>query len=299
MGHGDYDAKAYRSYALNAASTPRHELFHRSTKDAPVRSGQEVNAEKIKIRESCDSTDHPLSTPVMVGLDVSGSMGMIAEHLAKQGLGTFIEQTLQRKPITDPHLLFMAIGDATAHDRAPLQATQFESDNRIVTQLTDLYLEGGGGGNDYESYDLAWAFAAYRTKCDAWEKRQTKGYLFTIGDECFPGSANLEYMRKVFGSTCPQNPTPENLLAAAQEKFNVFHICILEGNYCSNRSQRDRAQSTWGQRLQKKAVCIDNYRHVAELLVSIMAINEGKEVDEVLAWWPQDVAGTLARSLKV
>jgi hypothetical protein len=296
MGYGKYSDTAYREFATKSAATPRHELFHRGTKDAPVRSGQEVNIEKIKYRESRDSADHPCSTPLMVGLDVTGSMGMIPEYMVKEGLGPFVGQTLQRKPITDPHLLFMAIGDATQRDEQPLQATQFESDNCIVDQLTDLYLEGGGGGNHFESYDLAWAFAAYRTRTDAWEKRQAKGYLFTIGDECFPGETSESYLRKIFGADCPQSPSPDSLLAAAQERYHVFHVIIAEGNYCRGDGLQ-RATASWREKLQKRALVIDNYRRTAELLVSAMAVNEGMPVGDVLDWWSQDVAGVVAKAL--
>jgi hypothetical protein len=297
MGHGVFSKAAFDEYSRIAAIMNRKELFHRSSALAPVRSGQEVNIEKIGIRESCDSKEHPLSIPLLIGLDVSGSMGMIAEYLAKQGLGLFVDQILQRKPIADVHLLFLAIGDAVAGDQAPLQATQFESDNRIVSQLTDLFLEGRGGGNHFESYDLAWAFAAFRCRTDAWEKRKQKGYLFTIGDECFPEQCAERYMREIFGSTCPQELTPEAMLKAAQERYYVFHIVITEGNYCRNHG--DRALHTWQQRLQKRALAIHDYHRMAELLVSAIAVNEGTPVEDALGWWPQDVAGVLAKSLKV
>lgn len=298
MGHGHYDDTAYRAFAATAAVTPRHELFHRASKAAPTRSGQAVNIEQIKFREARDSADHPLSTPAIFGLDVSGSMGMIAEYLAKEGLGPLVEQTLQKKPITDPQILFLAIGDCCCNDgrgdQQPLQATQFESDNKIVAQLTDLWLEGGGGGNHFESYDLAWAFAAYHTRTDAWEKRKQKGYLFTIGDECFPEESNRDYMCRIF-SSCPQAPTPDSLLQAAQERYHVFHVVILEGDYC--RHGRDRAVGSWQQKLQKRVLPIANYRHTSELIVSAMAINEGRPVDEVIDWWPQNVAKTIREAL--
>ena len=75
--------------------------------------------------------------------------------------------------VTDPQFLCAAIGDSKS-DKTPLQVTQFESDIRIIRQLTDLYLEGGGGGNYGESYHLLWYFAAYRTAADCFEKRGKK-----------------------------------------------------------------------------------------------------------------------------
>ena len=71
--------------------------------------------------------------------DVTGSMGMIADALARKGLGTMVEEILARKPVSDPHIMCMGIGDVL-YDRAPLQVTQFEADIRIAEQLEKLWL---------------------------------------------------------------------------------------------------------------------------------------------------------------
>ena len=84
--------------------------------------------------------------------------------------------------VRDPQLMFGAIGDATC-DRAPLQVGQFESDNRMDGDLERILLEGGGGGQKTESYELAMYFMARHTGIDCFEKRGKRGYLFIIGDE--------------------------------------------------------------------------------------------------------------------
>lgn len=294
MGYGTWSNTAYRAYSDSVATTDRSKLFHRTSATSAVRSGQEVNVEKIGCRESRDSPDHPVSTPILVGLDVTGSMGMIPEYMVKQGLGEFVGQLLQRKPIPDSHLLFLAIGDAHC-DRQPLQATQFESDNRICDQLTDLFLEGGGGGNNFESYDLAWAFAAYRTKTDAWEKRKAKGFVFTVGDEEFPRETNGDYLRRVFGNDCPQAPTPQSLLEDCRERHHVFHVVIAEGSYC--RRGLDRVKAGWKEALQRRALVLSDYHRLAELIVSTIAIEAGESIEGVLGWWDQSVAKVISDAI--
>src|SRR6478672_3000533 len=54
--------------------------------------------------------------------------------------------------------------------RVPLQVGQFESDNRMDDQLRTIFLEGNGGGQKSESYELATYFIARHTVTDAWEK---------------------------------------------------------------------------------------------------------------------------------
>jgi hypothetical protein len=90
-----------------------------------------LNPAKIKMRESRDSDDNLPSTPIIVGIDVTGSMGVLAETLVKRGLKPLFEEILDRKPVTDPHVMAMAIGDAWC-DRAPLQVTQFEADISVA-----------------------------------------------------------------------------------------------------------------------------------------------------------------------
>ncbi len=84
--------------------------------------------------------------------------------------------------VQDPQILFGAIGDATC-DRAPLQIGQFESDNRMDDDLGRMLLEGGGGGQKMESYELALYFMARHTQHRLLQKRGKRGYLFIIGDE--------------------------------------------------------------------------------------------------------------------
>ncbi len=291
MGYARYDNASYMSFAKDIKHTSRSALFSRTSSDSQTKSGQQLNADKIEYRESRDSEANPQSTPVLVGLDVTGSMGFIPERLVKGGLGTFINGILQRKPISDPHLLFMGIGDAVAGDRAPLQVTQFESDNRICDQLMDIYLEGGGGGNHFESYDLAWAFATHRTRTDAWDKRKTKGFLFTIGDEEFPASTSTSYLERVFKNDRPQDPSPISLLSSAQERYHVFHLIITEGSY----AKRDlkKVVNSWQQHLQRRAIVIHNHELVPEYMISAIALENGVDLDEVLSWWESSTSNVL------
>ena len=106
----------------------------------------DLDPSKISYRESRDSEENPLSTPIIVAVDQTGSMGFLAESLIREGLGTLVESIYARVPVTDPHVMCMAFGDAWT-DTAPLQVTQFEADIRIAEQLSKFYIEANGGGN--------------------------------------------------------------------------------------------------------------------------------------------------------
>ncbi len=160
MGHARWDASAWGSYIKTNAGKSRAELFNRRE------IAGNLNPAEISVRESRDSAHNPKATPIIVGVDVTGSMGSLAEMLVKRGLKPLFEEILDRKPVTDPHVMAMAVGDAWC-DRAPLQVTQFEADIRVAEQIQDIWIEGGGGGNAFESYNLPWYFAAMKTATDA------------------------------------------------------------------------------------------------------------------------------------
>ena len=176
MGYGSYSYDAHESLVKSRAHKSRDEVFAQRSVH-PL-----MDPHGVKFRESRDSAAHPFSIPIMFALDVTGSMGAIPELLAKKELPHFMK-TLLAAGVTDPQVLFMFVGDF-ASDDAPLQVGQFESAAEEMDRwLTWSYLEGGGGGNGCESYDLAMYFAARHTVTDSLEKRHRRGYFFMTGDE--------------------------------------------------------------------------------------------------------------------
>ncbi len=117
---------------------------------------------KNGVREARDSDAHPISNPVAVMFDVTGSMQTVPRILQKN-LPTLMGLCLRKGYLDDPAILIGAIGDATC-DLVPLQVGQFESGNEIENDLNNLYLEGGGGGQQMESYELALYFLARKDR---------------------------------------------------------------------------------------------------------------------------------------
>jgi hypothetical protein len=115
-------------------------------------------------RESRDSDEHPRSLAVAVLFDVTGSMRQVPRALQAK-LPQLLGLLLRQGYADHPQILFGAIGDATC-DRVPLQIGQFESDNRMDDDLGRIVLEGGGGGQKTESYELAMYFMARHTSID-------------------------------------------------------------------------------------------------------------------------------------
>ena len=274
MGSGRWENTG-RAYYSSSSATARDALsVHDYFKSNQINEALDPNG--VMLRESCDSDDNPESNAIIIGLDVTGSMGSIAHEIAKEGLGTLIEGILERKPVVDPHILIAAIGDVMC-DNSPLQISQFEADERIIQQLTDIYVEGGGGGNNTESYDLPWYFAGTRTAIDCFTKRNQKGYLFTVGDEMPPAGLKAKDIKRVFGTDDQKDYTAAELLALAEEKYHVFHLIVEEGSYCRG-SQRSRVIASWRQLMGSRAIPLLNYKHMSEVILACIEISEAGEV---------------------
>ena len=198
---------------------------------------------KDVVRECRDSDEHPNSKPVILGLDVTGSMGNGAVKVAKS-LNNIMENLY--KSIDDVQFMIMGIGDLYC-DYAPIQASQFESDIRIAEQLDKIYFEGGGGGNGYESYTAAWYFGLNNCDLDCW-KRGKKGTIITIGDE--PLNPYLgDRLANVLGDIDKEIPTDtKKLYELAKQKYNIYHIAIEDCSTCYNRYKSDIYDS-WGELL--------------------------------------------------
>jgi hypothetical protein len=276
MGHGTFDVRDYHAFTTRTASKKTDEIY------TSRGLHKDLNPNGVKVRESRDSVDNPNSTPLIVGIDVTGSMGILADVIARKGLGTLFNSILERKPIPDPHVMFMAIGDAN-YDRAPLQVSQFEADNRIVEQLTNIWIEHGGGGNAFESYNLPWYFASFHTDHDSLIKRGKRGYLFTIGDERAPGDLSIDQIKTVCGDTLERALSTKELLTLAQRKYDVFHVIIEEGDHA--RHDLAKVQETWRELLGQRVISLKDHQLLAETIVSAIEVAEGFDAEESTSRW--------------
>lgn len=278
MGGGSFTPKDWAAYTASTTAG-------RTTAEVFSRSGMkpELDPKSITLRESRDSATNPAATALLVGLDVTGSMGIIADHIARDGLKTLFEAVYDRKPITDPQIAFAGIGDADC-DSAPLQVSQFEADIRIAEQLTHLFLEHGGGGNNHESYTLPWYFCATRTAIDCFAKRGQKGYLFTVGDEEAPPTLTRAQIQKVFGTDeDAQDMTSEMLLAMVEREWHVFHVIVEQGNYARHRL--DKVVSSWTALLGQRALRLADYTKLSEVIVSAIQVTQGADAADVATSW--------------
>lgn len=231
MGSGTWTAKSFDDYtfatkgmsmrSFASADNVRTQEVFKARHLSPVLNPKNV------MRECRDSDEHPNTLPVILALDVTGSMGKAAVKVA-QKLNEIMTDLYRDETISDIEFCVMGIGDLYC-DMAPIQMSQFESDIRIAEQLDELFFEGGGGGNAYESYTAAWYMGVNHCDLDCW-RRGKKGIIITMGDEC-PNPVLLKRghhcgLEDATGDHVQDNISTAELLPQAQKKFDIYHISI-------------------------------------------------------------------------
>ena len=229
MGCGSWTVKSFVDYSRNrgmdvskdgsiSTNCSNQEMFKARTID-PALSPKNV------MRECCDSEDHPNTLPVILALDVTGSMGEAAVEVAKK-LNVIMTKLYEK--VTDVEFMIMGIGDLS-YDDCPIQISQFESDIRIAEQLDKIYFEFGGGGNGFESYTAAWYMGSRHTKLDCL-KRGRKGIIITMGDEqlnpYLPLRENCCGLVAATGDNLEADIETKFLYEEASKKFNIYHLDV-------------------------------------------------------------------------
>lgn len=269
MGGGAWTTTSYCNYvkstrgldSLDSITTTSVNQFYTSRGLDPA-----LDPKGVKFRECRDSEEHPNTIPIILGLDVTGSMGSACAAVARQ-LDKII--TSLYADVADVEFMVMGIGDF-AYDDAPLQVSQFESDVRICDQLGKIWFERGGGGNMYESYTAAWYFALNHTQLDCWN-RGKKGIIITMGDEPLNPYLPGREFNRILGYGSQDIDTVE-LYQQVTEKFDVYHIIITDPE-SSGQRYLERDKASWSKLLDGQHLFVKNSNELPEVIHDIVVGN--------------------------
>ncbi len=272
MGYANYSKDAATFMATSYAGKSTNDIF---VNNRAAKVDALMSAQNLKFRECRDSDNHPQSLAIIIMLDVTGSMSSIVEDIVKKGLPVLMD-TLLKHGVKDPSVLFMAVSDHEANSGI-MQVGQFESGAEELNKwLTSTWLEGGGGGQDKESYLLGWHVAAKCTSIDCFEKRGQKGFFISIGDEASWDKVPASYMEKIFGGQ-QGDITDVDVLESARSKYNVYHI------HCNDAQHHNDLNVIryWEKLMGQNMINLDNHSVVSEVIAATIAVQLGADLASI------------------
>lgn len=240
MGSGSFTSASYAAYNSSLSAVDGR-IYNEKTGRVEGQTyiarslDKSLDPTMFNVRECVNSDEHPNTIPVILALDVTGSMGSACSETAA-ALGLIMTELY--KKFKDIEFCIMGIGDL-AYDDAPIQMSQFESDVRIAEALDKIYMEHGGGGNSYESYTSAWYMGLHRTRLDCFDKQGRKGIIITMGDEPLNPYLPVRELNEFANVKEQCNVDTESLFTAVTKKFDVYHIAVDDPHDCYFRYEQE------------------------------------------------------------
>jgi hypothetical protein len=248
------------------------------------------------MRECRDSDIHPISLPIIVGLDTTGSMATVPRII--QGslnklMGTFLDDKASGKRYLGdayPAIMISCVDDydamyrfsgSNSNGEGALQTGQFESGLEIDDNLGKIWFTRNGGGNGGESYDLLFYFAARHTVHDHWEKRKRKGYMFIIGDENWFDNISTNSVNDVIGDRISTNLKTVDIAKEVQSRYHVYFIMPNMTDHWHDKSVEEKWKSLIG---AENFIRLEKPDEICTLIAALVAVNEGAvSIDDLCA----------------
>lgn len=257
MGGNLYDRDVYSSSSSSwgsssssfGASSYSASKLTSSTLDTSMKPNGKILKSKTK-------------TPIIIVLDVTGSNIDFA-RVVYDKMPMFYGQIEQKGYLKDFDICFCAVGDAYTDDY-PLQIGDFAKGIELDSWLEKIVLEGCGGGQMKESYELA---AYYLYKNTEFEAGSEPIILF-IGDEQPYPTVNT-FQADEFGIECDEPGIEPFKLLRKKVNDNVF---MLLNKYCS-RYFKDEITSCWEKLLAPEHVIkIGEEKAIVDLMLGIISM---------------------------
>ncbi len=299
MGSGRWSPNTYQQRAVKRQQQGR-DVFAYSRGASEVHPS--LNPYGLEVRESRDSDDSPSSNAIVVGLDVTGSMGQAVRNIHKD-LPNLLNLLLDRKYIQYPHIMFSAFSNGSC-DRVPVQVGQFEADNRMDENLENMIIGGrlAGGCDVRESAELMVYLAARHTSIDCWEKRKKKGYVFLITDEMAYESVSAKQIEGIFGRDIGKSIPLKQMVEEASEKYHVYVIVPTE----TGSGRQERVHQHFRTFFDPQhVILLENSDDISETIALAIGLTEGNiSLAEGLAHLKEggatnDTVNSLSKSLRL
>jgi hypothetical protein len=264
---GDYSPGVWKGHDFASARRSYDAHVGRSY-DKAVSAGKgtrDLIAEDVKT----DST-----APLIIVVDETGSMGEWPATIFSKL--PYLENEGKEYLGEDFEICFMAIGDAyCSNEKYPLQVRPFAKGLDLKKTLTELVIEGGGGGQTTETYELAALFAAEKVQIP----KAVKPIMIFIGDEQCYDTISPDHAERLLGMKLEKTLTTKAVFEKLKEKFAVYIIRKPYGSSSSNNvsSTDERITAHWAELVGNDHIAnLPEAGRVVDVIFGILAKEAGR-----------------------
>lgn len=251
MGSSSYDRDVYSgsSYSSWGTSTVSTTKLSSSRLDPSMLPNGKIIRSESK-------------TPIIIVLDVTGSNIEFAK-LVYDKFPMFYGELEQKGYLEDFDISMCAVGDAYT-DSYPMQISDFAKGLEIDSWVEKMVLEGHGGGQRMESYELMAHYLINNTEF----AKDSKPMLFFIADEApYPRVDVLQAENIGIPIQSAYNPFPQ-----LNEKFND-NVYVMLNKY-NSKNFEDDITSAWENRVPKENITkIETEKAIVDLILGEIASN--------------------------
>lgn len=252
MGGSSYDRDVYSSssYSNWGASNYSTSKMSRTYMD----SSMDPKGRKIRSKSK---------NPIVIMLDVTGSNINFA-RLVYDKMPMFYGQIEQQGYLKDFDISVCAVGDANCDDY-PLQVADFSKGIEIDSWLEKLVLEGGGGGQKRESYELA----AYYLSQNFEFNPDAEPLVLFVGDEAPYATVNQSQASEI------------GLPADFNNKINGFdqlrarvndNVYLFMNKYCGRDFEEGITEAWYNVLAPEHVIKIKEEKAIVDLMLGVIAL---------------------------
>lgn len=263
---GDYNPGVWKGHDFKSARATYDAYVGRSYGDA-VNAGKgtkDLIAENVKTNSSA---------PLIIVVDETGSMGDWPATIFSKL--PYLENEGKEYLGDDFEICFMAIGDAYCNEKYPLQVRPFAKGLELKDRLKELVIEGGGGGQTTETYELAALFAAQKVEMP----KAVKPVIIFIGDEQCYDTISPDHAKKLLGIDLQKSLSTEAVFKQLKDKYSVYVIRKPYGSSAGNTlSDEDRRISAhWARLIGDDHISnLPEANRVVDVIFGILAKETGR-----------------------
>lgn len=211
------------------------------------------------------------TTPLIIFCDVTGSMGAWPATIFSK-LPYLEHETKHEYLGEDTEICFGAVGDADC-DNYPLQVQPFAKGLDLKASLEKLKIEGGGGGDLRESYELGALYVTHNVKTP---KALRKPIFIFIGDEMPKALVSPTQAKNVAKVDIKANISAEDIFRDVAEKYSVY---LIQKPYSDSPSRHDYPEiaKRWNTLLKEERIAdLADPNRVVDVIFGILAAETGR-----------------------